>query len=71
MTKEILLRLIIYPFYALLFYGFWQMTFESANRAIDIYDTKAKLVGPIGLIFSLIYPVTDILIGLKKLFKKK
>ncbi|TCK68539.1 hypothetical protein DFQ05_0047 [Winogradskyella wandonensis] len=70
LAEEILLRLIVYPFCAFIFYLSWEMTFEPTHYPLEINNFKAKFYGPIGLIFSLIYPVTDILIGLKKLFKK-
>lgn len=46
------------------------MTFESTNYHLEIYNLRATIHGPVGLLFSLLYPITDILIGLKKLFKK-
>lgn len=70
MLKEVLIRILIYPFCMFLFYWFWQMTFEDRYYPEELYNFRAKIYGPIGLIFSTIYPVTDILIGIKKLLKK-
>lgn len=67
LIKEILLRLPIYPFCAFLFYLSWKMTFGPTFYPLEINNFKAKTCGPLGFVFSLVYPTTDILIGIKKL----
>ena len=71
MLKEIAIRIFIYPFCVFLFYLSYKMTFESLNYSNIIYESKAFIYGPIGMILALVYPFTDILIALKKIFKKK
>jgi len=46
------------------------MTFGPTFYPLEINNFKAKTCGPLGFVFSLVYPTTDILIGIKKLKNK-
>ena len=71
MIKEIAIRLFVYPFCIFLFALGYKMTFEPLHYENSIYESRAYFYGPMSMIFSFIYPITDILIFLKKQFKKK
>tara|TARA_R110002051_G_scaffold45354_1_gene91320 strand:- start:45767 stop:45931 length:165 start_codon:yes stop_codon:yes gene_type:complete len=47
------------------------MTFEPTRYENAIYSTKALFYSPFGLIASLVYPITDIIILVRDLLKSK
>ncbi|WP_339626404.1 hypothetical protein [uncultured Winogradskyella sp.] len=71
MLKGILLRIIIYSLCAYIFHISWKMTFEPTRYENAIYSTKALFYSPFGLIASLVYPITDIIILVRDLLKSK
>ena len=69
--KNILLRIIVYPFCVFLFILSYYMVFDNSYSPGSLYDSRAILYGVGGLFFAPVYPIVDIIILIKTLFKKK
>ena len=64
--KKNLIRLLAYSFCIRIFYLSYQMVFVTTNYPNPIYIGKAHFYGALGLLFSLIYPISDIAITIKE-----
>lgn len=71
MLKNFIIRLLAYPFCLFLFYFSLNMVFDTPNYSNSIYIGKAKFYGILGLLFSLIYPISDIVILTRDYIKKR
>ncbi|WP_299679287.1 hypothetical protein [uncultured Dokdonia sp.] len=69
--KNILLRIVVYPFCAFLFIFSYQLVFGDNDYANPTQEAKAILHGVVGLLFAPVYPVVDSIILIKTFLKKK
>lgn len=70
MLKNFLIRLFAYPFCVFIFYLSYQMVFNTPDYSNSIYIGRAQLYGSLGLLFSFIYPISDISIIIRDYIKK-
>ncbi len=66
MFKEIILRIISYPFSFFIIYLGFQMIFDKLNYSYDFLRYKAVFSGVCLIMIALVYLISDIIMVFKK-----